>query len=179
MLMWIGMLRAPFALLGTGLLAILSTAKATDWPDSEQVSRLLSEAGEQAFQLRSDALMVAYGATHSNVNWARPVKQVKDHIQKARRQVAKLGEQRAFASPGQMVTIDRVQPLLNELVGNSEAVIRYVEEEPNRLRQHKAQIAAHADLSSALTSLIANFVQYGNARQILQSLADELDLSHH
>jgi len=42
-------------------------------------------------------------------------------------------------------------------------LVSHVEEKPIRLHEHKGRIAAHADLSSALESLIANYVQYGKA----------------
>jgi DNA repair ATPase RecN len=163
--------RASFVILGTAFLATLPTALAAERPDSEPASKLLSAASAQASQLKSDAQMVSYGAVHANINWTGRVDQVKEHIHTANRQIAELGEQRASGSPAQRATIDRVEPLLKELVANSEAVIRYAEEKPNRLRENKVRIAAHADLSSALASLIANVVQYGNARQRLQSLA--------
>jgi hypothetical protein len=164
-----------FAFLGTVLLATVSAAIAAERPESEHGFKLLSDAGAQVLQLRNDALMVAYGATHSNVNWVGRVNEVKEHIQSAARQAGKLREERASVSPRQMATIDMVGPLLTELVRNSEIVIRYVEEGPNRLHERKAEIAARADLSSALASLITNAVQYGNAKQRLHSLVDEPD----
>jgi hypothetical protein len=167
------MTRVPLALLGLGLLALRSTQAAGS--DAALVSKLLSETGEQAFQLRSDAQMVSYAAVHPNVNWAGRLHQLKEHIRNASRQLAELGEQRVAGSPHQMATIGRLQPLLRELVGNSEAVVQYVEEGPDRLYQHKAQIAVRAKLASALASLIVNFVEYESATAQLQSLSVQPD----
>ena len=70
----------------------MSPALATaDVPDSEQVSKLLSEAKTQAFQLREDAsTMESY--TRSNASWqshSAAVDQMKEHINAAGRTLTK------------------------------------------------------------------------------------------
>ena len=76
----------PLALLAAGIY-ITSLAKDTSVPDSEQVSKLLSEAKTQAFQLKEDAsTMEAY--TRSNLGWeshAAAIEQMKEHINAAGR----------------------------------------------------------------------------------------------
>ena len=156
-------------MLGTGLLGIFLTAQAADPPQSQ----LLPEASARALQLKNDAIMISYGAAHSNVNWTGRAKQVQQHIRDARLSSAKLREQRASLPPEQIATIDRIQPLLNELIGNTEAVLRYLEENPSQLGQHKGEIAVRVELASSLASLIANYVSYGNARQKLQAQPGE------
>jgi hypothetical protein len=163
------------ALLGTGLFVSLPAARAGDRGDSEPAATLLSQVTAGALQLKSDAFMMVYAATHSNVNLAWHVPRVKEHIRQANRKVTDLEGRRVSLSATQIATIDRVQPLLKELAGNSEAIIRYAEEDPKYLREHKDQIAARAGLSSVLASLIVTFVEYGNARQRLENLADRPD----
>jgi hypothetical protein len=147
------------ALTAIFILGIWFTAQAEEKPDSEQVSQLLSDIATQSFQLKADAFMLEYESTHSNVNSRARLEQVTKDISEAGRKLALLGELRPSASRSQAETVDRVQPLLKELIGNSEILIGSLASES------KTVIAARASMSSDLASLIADFVSYGNSKQ--------------
>jgi hypothetical protein len=125
------------ALLVAGILVMSPALATANVPDSEQVSKLLSEAKTQAFQLMEDAsTMESY--TRSNASWqSHPaaVDQMKEHINAAGRTLTKLEDARHTASPWQATAMDRVKPLLKEIASNTETVIQ--------LHQQESQTTIH------------------------------------
>ena len=121
---WFG---AP-AILVAGLLTVPPIMNAAEPPDSEQVSRLLSEAKTMAFQLKEDAATME-SFTRMNVSLeshAVAINQIKDHVNALGRQAQKLKAARNTASPWQRAVIDRINPFLDELAGYTEAVIEHI-----------------------------------------------------
>jgi hypothetical protein len=169
----------PLALLSAGIV-VTSLAKEPGVPDSEAVSKLLSEAKTQAFQLKEDAsTMEAY--TRSNLSWeshSAAVEQMKEHINAAGRTMTKLGETRKTASHWQMTAIDRIAPLLKEITSNTENAIKYINKNPKRLfmTQYKDYIETNADVADKLAGLVADFVDYGNTKDKLERLTAKLEL---
>lgn len=170
------------AVLAMGMTTIFLAARAAaQAPDSEQVSQLLSDAKTQAVILSADAsTMESY--TRSGVSWeshSAAVAQMREHINEAGRQLTKLQEVRAQASPWQAKAIDRIYPLLKELADNTTNVIQFIKENPKQrlmFPEYKAYIEANADTSSRLAALIGDFQDYGNTKQRLEALADKLEL---
>ena len=79
---------APLALAAAGFMIFLPTMKAGDGPDSEHVSKLLSDAKTMAFQLKEDAAMMET-FTRTNVSWeshAVAITVVKEHVNELGRQ---------------------------------------------------------------------------------------------
>jgi hypothetical protein len=115
-----------------GFVVTPSSLKAADAPDSEQVSKLLSEAKTLAFQLKEDAATME-SFTRMNVSWeshAVAINQMKDHINAMGRLVAKLNEVKNTASPRLKTAIDRIDPFLEELGGYTSAVIEHINQQP-------------------------------------------------
>lgn len=173
---WIG----TSALLLAGFLVGPSTIKAADAPDSEQVSKLLSEAKTLAFQVKEDAVtMESY--TRMNVSWeshAEAISQIKEHVNTLARHVTKLKEARSAASPWQKTAIDRIDPFLDELGGYTAAVIEHLKGDPKRTpAEYKDYLEANADYATDLAAMIADFVDYGRTRQRLDRLATKLEIS--
>jgi len=168
------------ALLAAGIATTSPVVKAADAPDSEQVSKLLSDAKTQAYQLKEDAAtMQSY--TQSKVGWeshAETVNQMRDHINAVGRTVTKLDEARATASPWQATAIDRIKPLLKEIASNTDSVIQYLNKNPKRLsmNEYKDYIEANSDEAAQLAELIADFVSYGNNKNRMERLANKLEL---
>jgi hypothetical protein len=156
-----------------GLLAASTLMAATDVPDSEQVSKLLSEAKTMAFQLKEDAAtMESY--TRMNVSWeshAVAINQIRDHVNAIGKQVAKLKEARNSASPWQKTAIDRINPFLDELSGYTEAVIEHINgEKKHSIADYKDYLEANSDYASDLAAMISDFVDYGKAKQRMERL---------
>ena len=155
--------------------------KAGDVQDSEQVSKLLSEAKTMAFQLKEDAeTMESY--TRSNAGWethAAAITQIKDHVNALERQAAKLKDAKNTASPWQKTAIDRITPFLDELEGYTSAVIEHINKHPKLLAtpEYKDYLEANADYAGDLAAMIGDFVDYGRTKQRFQSLTDKLEIS--
>lgn len=169
-----------YALLVAAIVSISPALVAADVPDSEQVSKLLSEAKTQAFQLKEDAsTMESY--TRSSAGWeshSATVDQMKEHINAAGRTLTKLEDARRTASPWQATAIDRIRPLLKDLASNTETVIQYINKNPKRLfmSEYKDYIETNSDVSSQLAGLIGDFVDYGNTKNRLERLTTKLEL---
>ena len=166
-------------LLLAGFLLAPSTLNATDVPDSEQVSKLLSEAKTLAFQIKEDAVtMESY--TRMNVTWeghAAAINQIKEHVNALGRQVAKLKDARSSASPWQKTAIDRIDPYLDELGGYTSAVIEHLRGEPKRApAEYKDYLEANADYASDLAAMIADFVDYGRTKERLERSTTKLEI---
>lgn len=148
-------------------------------PDSEQVSKLLSDAKTMAFQLKEDALtMESY--TRMDVSWqthAATINQIRDHVNALTRQVAKLKDARNNASPWQKIAIDRINPYLDELGGYTTAVIEHINgDRKHTMAEYKDYLEANADYASDLASMIGDFVNYGNTKQRMERLAAKLEV---
>ena len=134
------------------------TVNAADVPDSDQVSKLLSEAKTLAFQVKEDAeTMESY--SRSNVTWERhavAIAQIKEHVNALGRQVANL----------------------DELSGYTEAVIEHINKKPKLLTtaEYKDYLEANADYSGDLAAMIGDFVDYGRTKQRMERLAGKLEV---
>jgi hypothetical protein len=174
-LAWTGAL----ALLPAGFLIVAATTNAADVPDSEQVSKLLSETKTMAFQLKEDAATME-SFTRMNVSWEShkvTINQIKDHVNALRRQVEKLNEVKATASPWQKQAIDRITPYLDEMEGYTLAIIEHLNgQTKHTLAEYKDYLEANADYSSDLASMIANFVDYGKTKEKVQNLGAKLEV---
>ncbi len=171
---------APIAL-AIGAVAIVFSVQAADRPDSEQVSNLLSQVKSHAFQMKEDAATLESYTRLGGVSWqthASVITQMKERINEAGRDVQKLEDAKKSASPWQEMAIQRIQPLLRELATNTGKAIQYLNENPKRLSMdpYKSYLEANADVSEELSSMISDFVDYGNTKQRLEMLERRLEL---
>lgn len=170
-----------FALAGVVTAGLLSApiAFAGEQPDSEQVSKLLSEAKTMAFQIREDASQME-SFTRMNVSWeshAAAIAQVREHVNALGKQVNKLKDARAAASPWQRTAIDRIVPYLDELGGYTSAVIEHISGTTRHTPdEYKDYLEANADYSSDLAAMISDFVNYGKTKQRMERLSTKLEI---
>jgi hypothetical protein len=163
----------------TGLVATACLAKTVAAPDSENVSKLLSDAKTMAFQIKEDAATME-SFTWMNVSWeshAVAINQIKDHVNTLGRQVEKLKAARNEASPWQRTAIDRTVPYLDELGGYTTAIIEQLNgTEKHNFAEYKDFLEANADYSADLAAMIAEFVDYGNAKAKVERLGEKLEI---
>jgi len=172
---WIG----PPALLIGGFFAGSPVVIAAEAPDSEQVSKLLSEARTMAFQLREDAADME-SFTRMDVSWeshAAAINQIKEHVNTLARQGAKLKELRGAASPWQKTAIDRIEPFLDELGGYTTAALEHIKShDQHTMAEYNDYLEANADYASDLAAMIGQFVDYGKAKQRMERLGAKLEV---
>lgn len=153
-------------------------ARAADQPDSEQVSRLLSDAKTMAYQLKEDAFEMET-FTRMTVSWqshAVAIARIREHVNALGKQASKLKEMRTVASPWQRTAIDRMEPYLDELGGYISAAIEHVNDKQHSLIEYNDYLEANADYASDLATMISNFVDYGKTRQRLERLSSKLEI---
>lgn len=162
-----------------GFLVPPPALKAAANPDSEQVSRLLSEAKTMAFQLKEDAVAME-SFTRSNASWeshAAAINQIKEHINVLGRQVGKLKAAEGSASPWQKTAIDRIDPYLDEMGGYTTAVIERLNgDRKHTIADYKDFLEANADYATDLAAMIGDFVDYGNAKDRAERLGAKLEV---
>ncbi len=98
------------AILFAGSPALSPALAAADVSDSEEVSKLLSQAKTQAFQVKGDAwTMESFTRmTVSPETQAAAIDGVRDRVNELSRLVAKLDQSKDMASPWQRTAMDRI-----------------------------------------------------------------------
>jgi hypothetical protein len=155
-------------------------ARAAGAVESDQVSRLLSDAKVQAFQLKEDAEQIET-FTRASAAWeshAEAITKIKEDVNKMGGLLTKLQNSRNSAAPWQQTAIDRVNPVAKELASNTTAAIERLNKNPRRLSttDYQNYLEAIADSATNLAGTIANFVDYGKTRQRLDRLTTKLEL---
>lgn len=169
------------ALFGAGLLVPPSTLKAAEVPDSEHVSKLISQAKTLAFQLKEDAvLMESFNRmTVSREGQLAAINTIKTDIDALGRQNAALKAAEDEASPWQRTVINRIAPYLDEMVGYTTAEIEHLTAGDHNFAQYKDYLEANADYATDLAAMIGDFVSYGNAKNRVEHLTEKLEIPEH
>lgn len=161
---------------------LMGTALAAEVGGPEPaVSKLLSEAKTQAFQVKEDAVtMESFNRmTVSRETQAAMINQVRDHINALVLTENKLQAAREDAAPWQKQVIGRIVPFLDELNGYTSAVIEHLNgKTPHTFAEYKDYLEANADYSTDLAKMIADFVDYGQTKDRLERLTTKLEISN-
>lgn len=150
--------------------------------DSEEVTKLLSEAKTQAVQLKDDASEMQ-SFTLSNLSWgsyATKIMAIKADVNKVGETVSKLNKARSTASSWQKTAIDRVNPVLRELAANVEATIDHFNKDrgrPLQTSEHKEYLSTNAELATRMSALVSDFVDYGETKEKFEKLSQKLEIS--
>ena len=177
--------RTPYFLLLSLLVAsgisILTTAKAADSSSgsSQEVHQLLSQVKTVAIALEQDSAELAGWTRQKTLTWqshAAKLAEIKEHVNKAGALLTQLNQAREGASPWQHQAIDRIYPILKELDDNTEATIDHLNDNSANIHFAAYQDYAEAgyDLSKELTTLVSDYVDYGEHEEALRSLQDKL-----
>jgi len=173
-------LSSPFT--GAAQLAERHAQTRTAHPDSKEVNDLLNRARIQALQLKTDASeMKAF--THQNLaleTHADKINAIRQDVDSLVQTAAKLNDVKSNASPWQKAAIARIKPLLKELADNTTSVINHLNNEHGgflNTPEHKDLLQANADLSSDLSAMVSNYVDYGKTRSKFFELQQKLELS--
>jgi len=169
------------------LVASVATVRAAD-DNMLQVSKLLSTAKTQAFQLREDAdqLWMFAHVTESASSAAQispdsheqASKAISSDVNAIVLTLSKLEAARKTALPWQQAAIDEIRPLVKELVANTTTIIDYIHNNPTKLNNpdYKEYVEANSDKSGELASLIGAYVDYGKAKERLERLSPKLGI---
>jgi hypothetical protein len=168
------------ALLGGYLmLSPVAGAASSSIEDSEEISTLLSNARWEALELRDDSdKMVSFSRSALRVqSFAGKLTEVKDHVNKAGKLLAKLDQLRGTGSPWQQQAVDRITPLLKELAANTEATINHFND--NRMLVHSKELAEYCsvnyELAKELAALVEDFIDYGETQATFAELQKKVE----
>ena len=149
--------------------------------ENQDVRSLLSLAAQQSAALDYDADQMQ-GLLRSDVSWqthATQLSAVKEHVNQLSRTIAKLQAQRGEASTWQQRGIDRLLPLLRELVENTTDAINHLNK--NQIRPVSGNYAEYlddnADMAHQLNQVISATVQYAHTRTKLEKLEEQIQPS--
>jgi hypothetical protein len=161
-----------------GFLAMPCAVKAFHSRDSPDVTRLLGEAKAEAVELLhdSDELQTF---TRSKLSWKTQGHQIelaKAHINKTGKLLAALQVSKPVAAPWQQRAIDQIDPQLRELAKNTEAMIKHLNENKDRVHMPEFQdyVSANYRMAVDLEALIRDFVNYAEAQQEFERLGHKL-----
>ncbi len=165
------------ALLATGCLlspALLNAQTA----DGDRVMKLLTDVKVEAVQLKTDSEELT-SITRSSKAWqtyAAKIDMIKEHINASGKLLTDMREAEAVADPWQKSAMDQIEPLLRELAGNTERTINYMNANQSKVHMPEFRDLAKANLTLArdLEGLIRDYVDYGNAKQTYERLAEKL-----
>ncbi len=149
-------------------------------PDSEQISKLLSDARSQAATAEIDAdTLVAY--TRSAISWethADKLEEMRLDVNRMGKTVAELQKLRPEGSPWQQVAIDRIYPLLRDMADELTATMDHLNKHKSDINMPPYWDYAHAnyDVASRTASLINDLVEYGKAKENSATLQQKLEL---
>ena len=172
--------RKAIVWMGTLPLLLGGFVRAAEVPDSEQVTKLLTEAKSQALQVKEDAIaMEAFNRTAvSRETQAAAINELRDHFNSLGRTAAKLKDAEAIAAPWQARVIDRIVPFLDELNGYTNAVIEHLNGQVlHTPAEYKDYLEANADYATDLAKMIGDFVDYGRTKDRLERLTNRLEIA--
>lgn len=146
-----------------------------------EVSRLLSEAAQEAAVLSKDADDME-ALTRTDASWeshAVMLDAVKNHVNDLARMVSRLESARALAAPWQQEAVDRTVPLLKRLAANTTAAINHLRQ--NQIRptttDYTQYLQQNRETAHQLADMISSFVQYGQAQAKLEKLEQKLEVA--
>jgi hypothetical protein len=174
--------RSTLALLAAACFIVISPpgkASANTIEDSQEISKILSDAKSEAVELRDDAeRMEAF--TRSKLSWhslAVKLDEIKEHVNKSGRLLAKLQDVRETGSLWQQQAIDHITPALTELAANTTATIEHLN--ANRTPVHRKALENYCNvnyrLAKELAALVGDFVDYGEAKATFAELQSKVD----
>ncbi len=168
------------ALLMAGCLVMPNAIRAEEIGDSAQISQLLSEAKAEAVELKSDSATLE-SFTRSKVSWhsfGDKLEMIKDHVNKTGKLLTQLKDVETTGAPWQQEAIAKIEPLLKELVANTEATITHLND--NQTKVHfpafRDYVRANYQLATDLAEMIRDYVDYGETKQNMDRLEQKLSL---
>ncbi len=148
--------------------------------DSEQISKLFTDARSYALTAETDAdRLDSY--TRSSLAWQTHSQQLnlmKEDVNNLGKVHKQLSDLRSEGSTWQQEAIDRIEPLLRDMADNLTATINHLNEHKNQVNMQPYRDYAHAnyELASRTATLISDIVEYDQAKSRSESLEKALEL---
>lgn len=160
------------ALLLAGFLGAAGTANATNKSNAEKVSELLTDAKTMAVQVEQDAVTMA-SYSQLDMKWqshSAALAEMRQDLMSLNQQLTRLKASEGVAEPWQKKVVARIEPYVNSLTEDNEAVLDEAEAHPSLFGTPawNAYVQANANSAAYLESLIVNFIDNGALRDKMQ-----------
>jgi len=169
------------ALLVAGCFIASTSVKAAESDDHPKITALLADAKAEAIELKNDSTDME-SFTRSSLSWesyAHKIEMIKEHVNNSGKLLSKLQAEESNGSPWQQTAIRRIEPLLKELAANTETTINYLNQNKTKIHftDFKDYVQMNCEIATNLEELIRDFVNYGEAKQKLERLAEKLEIT--
>ncbi len=163
------------------LLLISSPVVKAQTADSEEISKLLTDAEDHATLAAHDAEMLD-SYTRSTISWkSHSVKlaEIADHVNEMGKVNKQLADLRSQGSPWQQKAIGHIDFLLRDLAAQLTATIDHLNNNQSRVHMQPYRDYAHAsyERASETAHVISDFVEYDKASSKAEALEQKLELS--
>lgn len=148
--------------------------------DSAEINGLLADARTESGMLKIDAQELET-FTRSNMSWnsfGSKLEEIKTHVNKVGELTSKLNGVRASGSAWQQDAIDHIHPLLRDLTSSVSAAIQHLSEHKSLVHSthYREYVDTTHEHANNLAGLIADYVEYGKAKDKMEALARDLDV---
>jgi len=168
------------SLAAAAMFAFVSTAAMAQTADSEEISRLLTQAKSHAVLVADDAsqLQSFVNSTDSWVSHSAKLSQMVEHVNALGVVNKGLADLRPQGSPWQQIAIDRVDPLLRDVAAQLTATIKHLKTHQSQIHMgpYRDLVQATHDYASRTAEMISDFVEYDRAKSRVEALERKLEL---
>ena len=148
--------------------------------DNANVTALFARAKASLAKIKTDAReMEAYSEGLSWQSHAAKLTKIKDDVNELSGQIEGMKTQRRMASAWQQDAIDRISPLMADLVANMNATIDQLNKSKRRPNAppYPEYLKANTRIATDLSNEINDAVDYAQAKATKERLSKELDKS--
>jgi hypothetical protein len=146
--------------------------------ENPQLTQLLADANDEAFELASDATNTQeLISTDENwVNHALMLARVKGHVDNLSLIIEKLNKAQPSGSELQVQAVERMLPLVKQLSANTTAAINYLNQHKTRpiSEAYSQYLEKNAETAHQLSSMISSLVDYEKSMTEIEKLRSKL-----
>ena len=148
--------------------------------DSEEISKLLTEAKSHAVLAEDDAESLESYA-HNHRSWqlhGYKLDAIRGHVNELGKVSKQLVDLRPQGSPWQQAAIDQIDPLLREMATQLTVTINHLRENQSQVQMQAYRDYAHGcyELAAKTAGMIRDFVEYDKAKSKAEVLETKLAL---
>jgi hypothetical protein len=163
------------------LLLLSSPVIKAQTADSEEISKLLTEAEDHATLAADDAATLE-SYTRSTVSWqshSAKLAEIADHVNALGKVNKQLNDLSSQGSPWQQKAIGQIDSLLRDMAAQLTATIDHLKNNQSRIHMQPYRDYAHAsyERASQTAHVISDFVEYDKASSRAEALEQKLELS--
>ena len=163
------------------LLVLASPAIKAQTADSEEISKLLTQAEDHAALAADDAATLE-SYTRSSVSWqahSAKLAEIAEHINELGKANKQLNDLSSQGSPWQQKAISQIDSLLRDTAAQLTATINHLSDNQSRIHLQPYIDYAHGsyERASKTAQMISDFVEYDKATSKAEALEQKLELS--